>query len=66
MATFTSPSRQGRPKVSETITAKRVRKLLSRQLRRRRAEASGSFGKRVTSPAAELDRSTPALAQTNP
>ena len=42
MATSTSPSRQGRPKVSVMITAPHPR-----LARSRRAEASGSFGRTV-------------------
>src|SRR5713226_456760 len=65
-ATLTSPSRHGRPKVSETITATRTRRASSRPARILFADASGSLGSRVTQFSTTLEVSTPALAQMNP
>ncbi len=60
------PRRHGRPKVSETTTATSTPRRARRPWRMRRAERSGSTGKRAARPRARLDRSTPALAHTKP
>ena len=67
MATFVRPRRQGRPKVSEMITAIFFRVSLWRASAIFFALASGFFGRRETmfSPGM-LDWSMPALAQTKP
>src|SRR5438105_1718052 len=66
-ATFTMPSRQGRPKVSETMTPTSAPVSSRNRARKRSALASGSTGRRVkTSRPPTLEWSTPALAQTYP
>ena len=65
MATSVTPWRQGRPKVSDTITPPRPR-CARRPSRIRRAERSASSGSRAAQPSATLEKSTPALAQTKP
>ena len=66
MATSVRPRRQGRPKVSEMITARAVSNSRSRRILMRCAERSGSSGSRIIVPGSALDRSMPALAQMNP
>ena len=66
MATSVTPCRQVRPKVSEMTTPTETPCRCRRASRMRRAERSGSTGRRAAVPLATLDRSTPALAQTNP
>ena len=67
MATFVRPSRHGRPKVSETITATSAPHRSFRSLPSRLADASGSTGSRETrSCPGTFEASTPALAQMKP
>src|SRR5947207_2660284 len=67
MATLVCPSRHARPNVSVMTTATVARARFAISSRMRAAEASGSRGSRTTvSGAPALERSTPALAQTNP
>ncbi len=66
MATSVTPRRQGRPKVSDTMTPTSTPGAARRPSRMRRAERSASRGSRVTYPSGTLERSTPALAHTKP
>ena len=66
-ANSTKPSRHGRPNVSVMTTPMEMPRSRSMANRNRRAEASGSFGRRMTtSSASVLDASTPELAHTQP
>ena len=67
MATSVQPSRQGRPKVSEMITAASTPASRAMASLIDAAEASGSIGSSATSPCVStFDWSTPALAQMKP
>lgn len=66
MATSVRPCRQGRPKVSETITPTRTPSRSRSPRRMRPAEASGSSGSSSTVPGEVLEASTPAAAITKP
>ena len=67
IATSAWPTRQGRPKLSPTITAGRSPHAAAISARRRRAEASGSAGRSSTSSAPPaFEESMPALAQIRP
>ena len=67
IATFTSPSRHGRPNVSVTTTPRSAPEALARAPPGVvSAEPSGSSGSSVSKPSATFEASTPAFAQTNP
>ena len=66
MATLTTPSRHGRPKVSVITTASHTPKASRRVSLNREAVSSGSSGSSVSSPLPTFDASTPALAHTKP
>jgi hypothetical protein len=67
MATFVSPRRQGRPKVSLMMTAMRLRVHLRSAAASFLADRSGFRGSSVTtSSPGTFEWSTPALAQTKP
>ena len=61
-----SPWRQGRPNVSEIMTASGECRAISSSRQSCIAERSGSSGRRTTLPFGALETSTPPLAQTNP
>ncbi len=66
IATSVSPSRQGRPKVSVTITPTSTPSASRSPSRMPRAEASESSGSSSTVPGGVLEASTPAAAMTRP
>ncbi len=67
IATFTTPVRHARPKVSVTTTARsRTSSRADSRARSLAALASGSSGSRASDPASTFEASTPAFAQTKP
>ena len=66
MAQSVSPSRQGRPSVSVTMTPTETPVISCSRCRSARADASGSRGRSSTCPAGALLASIPAAARTSP